>query len=64
MVRESGKPRKARRKPAAKKAGKKQYIVPYFISSHPGSDLNSMIDLAVFLKRNGYKPDQGNSDHE
>ena len=42
----------------SKKAGKKQYIVPYFISSHPGSDLSSMIDLAVFLKRNGYKPDQ------
>jgi hypothetical protein len=42
----------------SKKAGKKQYIVPYFISSHPGSDVNSMIDLAVFLKRNGYKPDQ------
>ena len=42
----------------SKKAGKKQYLVPYFISSHPGSDLNSMIDLAVFLKRNGYKPDQ------
>lgn len=42
----------------SKKAGKKQYLVPYFISSHPGSDLNAMIDLAVFLKRNGYKPDQ------
>lgn len=42
----------------SKKIGKKQYIVPYFISSHPGSDVNSMIDLAVFLKRNGYKPDQ------
>ena len=40
------------------KTGKKQYIVPYFIASHPGSDLNAMIDLAVFLKRNGYKPDQ------
>jgi uncharacterized radical SAM protein YgiQ len=40
------------------KAGKKQYIIPYFIASHPGSDLNAMIDLAVFLKRNGYKPDQ------
>jgi uncharacterized radical SAM protein YgiQ len=36
----------------------KQYLVPYFISSHPGSDLNAMIDLALFLKRNGYKPDQ------
>ena len=38
--------------------GKKQYLVPYFIASHPGSDLDAMIDLAVFLKRNGYKPDQ------
>ncbi len=42
----------------SKRAGKKQYIVPYFIASHPGSDLNAMIDLAVFLKRNGYRPDQ------
>ena len=40
------------------KAGKKQYLVPYFISSHPGSDLGAMIELAVFLKKNGYKPDQ------
>jgi radical SAM superfamily enzyme YgiQ (UPF0313 family) len=46
-------------KNASQAAGKpKQYIVPYFISSHPGSDLHSMIDLAVFLKRNGYRPDQ------
>ena len=42
----------------SKKAGKKQYIVPYFIASHPGSDLPAMIELAVFLKKNGYKPDQ------
>ena len=42
----------------SKKAGKKQYLVPYFIASHPGGDLDSMIELAVFLKRNGYKPDQ------
>jgi uncharacterized radical SAM protein YgiQ len=42
----------------SKRAGKKQYIIPYFIASHPGSDLDAMIDLAVFLKRNGYKPDQ------
>jgi uncharacterized radical SAM protein YgiQ len=42
----------------SKKAGKKQYLVPYFIASHPGSDLHAMIDLAVFLKRNGYRPDQ------
>jgi uncharacterized radical SAM protein YgiQ len=43
---------------ASSAAGKQQYVVPYFIASHPGSDLNAMIDLAVFLKRNGYKPDQ------
>jgi uncharacterized radical SAM protein YgiQ len=42
----------------SEKAGKKQYLVPYFIASHPGSDLDAMIDLAVFLKRNGYEPDQ------
>ena len=43
---------------ASEKAGKKQFLVPYFIATHPGSDLNAMIDLAVFLKRNGYRPDQ------
>ncbi|MFO0903459.1 MAG: YgiQ family radical SAM protein [Pirellulales bacterium] len=42
----------------SKKAGRTQFIVPYFIASHPGSDLDAMIDLAVFLKRNGYRPDQ------
>jgi uncharacterized radical SAM protein YgiQ len=46
-------------KNASERAGKpKQFLVPYFIASHPGSDLNAMIDLAVYLKRNGYKPDQ------
>ena len=44
---------------ASRKAGKpKQYLVPYYIASHPGSDLDAMIDLALFLKRNGYRPDQ------
>jgi uncharacterized radical SAM protein YgiQ len=44
---------------ATNAAGKpKQYLVPYYIASHPGSDLHAMIDLAVFLKRNGYRPDQ------
>jgi len=43
---------------ASKKAGKKQFLVPYYIASHPGSDLDAMIDLALFLKRNGYRPDQ------
>ena len=45
-------------KETSKRAGKKQYIVPYFIASHPGSDLDAMIDVAIFLKRNGYQPDQ------
>ncbi len=44
---------------ASRQAGKpRQYLVPYFIASHPGSDLHAMIDLALFLKRNGYRPDQ------
>ncbi len=45
-------------KRANEKAGKKQFLVPYFIASHPGSGLKEMIELAVFLKRHGYKPDQ------
>jgi uncharacterized radical SAM protein YgiQ len=44
---------------ASKDAGKpKQFLVPYFIASHPGSGLAEMIDLAIYLKRNGYRPDQ------
>ncbi len=43
---------------ASRRVGKKQYTVPYFIASHPGSGIEQMIELAVFLKRNGYKPDQ------
>ena len=43
---------------ASKKAGKTQQLMPYFISSHPGSDLNAMITLAQFLKQAGYRPDQ------
>jgi radical SAM superfamily enzyme YgiQ (UPF0313 family) len=43
---------------ASERAGKKQHLVPYFIASHPGSDLSEMIELAVFLRRNGYRPDQ------
>ena len=45
-------------KKASAAAGKKQYLIPYFIGSHPGSGLDAMIDLALFLKRNHYKPDQ------
>ncbi|HEX3597640.1 MAG TPA: YgiQ family radical SAM protein [Polyangiaceae bacterium] len=43
---------------ASRAAKKTQHLVPYFIASHPGSNLHSMIDLALFLKRNGYAPDQ------
>jgi uncharacterized radical SAM protein YgiQ len=45
-------------KQASQKAGKKQYLIPYYIASHPGSSLDSMIELALFLKRNHYQPDQ------
>ena len=45
-------------KAASRLVGKKQYTVPYFIASNPGSGIEEMIDLAVFLKRNSYKPDQ------
>ena len=46
-------------KKASAEAGKpKQFLVPYYIASHPGSDLQAMIELALFLKRNGYRPDQ------
>ena len=45
-------------KRASAAAGKKQYLIPYFIGSHPGSGIEAMIDLALFLKRNHYKPDQ------
>jgi radical SAM superfamily enzyme YgiQ (UPF0313 family) len=43
---------------ASRKAKKKQHLVPYFIASHPGSDLRAMIDLALFLKESGHRPDQ------
>ena len=39
-------------------AGKEQYLIPYFMSSHPGSTDLSMIKLAVWLKQNGFKLDQ------
>jgi uncharacterized radical SAM protein YgiQ len=45
-------------KQASREVGKKQYLIPYYIASHPGSDLDAMIDLAVFLKQNHYQPDQ------
>ncbi len=38
--------------------GKKQYLIPYFISSHPGSTLDDAVELALYLKRTGFVPDQ------
>ncbi|MBW2312618.1 MAG: YgiQ family radical SAM protein [Deltaproteobacteria bacterium] len=43
---------------ASKRAGKEQYLVPYFISSHPGSAPEDMVELAIFLKKRGYRPRQ------
>ncbi len=43
---------------ASKRAGKEQYLVPYFIASHPGSGVSDMIELALYLKRHGYRPRQ------
>ncbi|MBR0599002.1 YgiQ family radical SAM protein [Sinanaerobacter chloroacetimidivorans] len=40
------------------KLGLKQYLIPYFISSHPGSTLGDAVELAVFLKKSGFVPDQ------
>ena len=42
----------------SKEAGKKQYLIPYFIAGHPGTSLEDMLNLALWLKRNGFKADQ------
>jgi uncharacterized radical SAM protein YgiQ len=41
-----------------KKIKKEQYLVPYLMSSHPGSDLNAAIELAQYIKEMGYTPEQ------
>jgi uncharacterized radical SAM protein YgiQ len=43
---------------ASERAGKEQYLVPYFISGHPGSTLRDTIELALYLKRNKMRPRQ------
>jgi len=43
---------------ASAAAGKEQYDIPYFISGHPGSTLADMVDLALWLKKNGRRPRQ------
>ena len=42
----------------SKNAGKEQYLVPYLMSSHPGSTLQDAVNLAVCLKRDNYAPEQ------
>ncbi|MCR5610488.1 MAG: YgiQ family radical SAM protein [Clostridiales bacterium] len=41
-----------------KQLGMEQYIVPYFMSSHPGSTLDSAVELAEYLKKTGQRPEQ------
>ncbi len=42
----------------SEKAGKKQYLIPYFIAAHPGSKDEDMLALALWLKKHKFKPDQ------
>ncbi|WP_246265937.1 YgiQ family radical SAM protein [Aromatoleum diolicum] len=42
----------------SQQAGKKQHLVPYFIAAHPGTTDEDMLNLALWLKKNGFKPDQ------
>ncbi len=39
-------------------AGKKQYLIPYFIAAHPGTRDEDMMNLAMWLKKNGFRADQ------
>ena len=42
----------------SKEAGKEQYLIPYFIAAHPGTTDEDMLELALWLKQNGYRADQ------
>ncbi|MCI0653378.1 MAG: YgiQ family radical SAM protein [Methylococcaceae bacterium] len=42
----------------SKEAGKEQYLIPYFIAAHPGATTEDMLNLALWLKRNGFRADQ------
>ena len=42
----------------SKEAGKEQYLIPYFIAAHPGTKDVDMLNLALWLKRNGFRADQ------
>ncbi|HLW24027.1 MAG TPA: YgiQ family radical SAM protein [Steroidobacteraceae bacterium] len=39
-------------------AGKEQYLIPYFIAAHPGTTDEDMLELAIWLKQNGFRADQ------
>ena len=41
-----------------KELGKKQFLVPYYIAGHPGADLSAAVDVALYLKKTGFVPDQ------
>ena len=41
-----------------KEIGKEQYLVPYLMSSHPGSTLKDAVELALFIKKNHLHPEQ------
>ena len=42
----------------SKAAGKEQYLIPYFIAAHPGTTDEDMLNLALWLKRHGFRLDQ------
>ena len=42
----------------SQQAGKEQYLIPYFIAAHPGTTDEDMLNLALWLKRNKFRPDQ------
>ena len=42
----------------SREAGKEQYLIPYFIAAHPGTSEEDMLELALWLKRNGFRADQ------
>jgi uncharacterized radical SAM protein YgiQ len=42
----------------SKAAGKEQYLIPYFIAAHPGTRDSDMLELALWLKKNGFRADQ------
>jgi radical SAM superfamily enzyme YgiQ (UPF0313 family) len=42
----------------SRQAGKEQYLIPYFMAAHPGTTDEDMVKLALWCKRNGFRPEQ------